>query len=179
MASPEELRDKAAQFTEAVSQLRAAAALPVVNHSSQDRRAVDLLLKRAGALQKTIESAGRMIDGGRRWFRDTFGTDLEHVPVAGTAIDTAIQTSIAGMNYFLRDAENELKRTQTLKEKFDALPEDGRKALLASLADQPGDEGVNPAPSKKTAVLILGGIAGAIWFAWRNGMLDLESEGEE
>jgi hypothetical protein len=128
------LRETAAEFTRIRGALQQAGALPVVVASKASRVRVAALNARAAAIQKTIEGAGRMVDGARKWFADTFGASVEDtVPLANPTIAASIQTSIAAMNYFLRDAKAELNAIIARQKQYEAAPEDKRAALLSGL----------------------------------------------
>lgn len=128
------LRDTAAEFTRVRGALQSAVALPVVAASPARRARVDALIKRAALIQNTIEGAGRMIDGARKWFSDTFGVQVEEsVPLANPAIGASIQTSVAAMNYFLRDAKAELDAIIERQRQYESIPEEKRAGALAEL----------------------------------------------
>jgi hypothetical protein len=135
MGSPQlALRDTAAEFARVRGALQSAAVLPVVIASPVRRARVDALIKRAATIQQTIEGAGRMIDGARRWFSDTFGVQVEDsVPAANPAIAASIKTSVAAMNYFLRDAKAELDAIIDRQRQYESIPEEKRAGALAEL----------------------------------------------
>lgn len=158
------LRDKAAEFIAARGALQSAGALAVVNASQVNKARLAALNKRAALLQKTIENVGKMIDGARRWFSDTFGIQLEtSAPIAETAIDASIQSAIAGMNYFIRDVQSELKRVAELDEQYRAAPAEQKDRMLSALHDE------TPQPAAPFAIpkkwLLFGGVAiiAVIW----------------
>lgn len=122
-----ELREVAAQFSEARTALAEAQRVPVAKYF---RAPLQQMTVRAAKLQSLIQHAGGMVDGARKFFSKSFGVPIEEaVPMASPAIDIAIQSSVTAMNYFLRDAE---KLTQAISEKqaeYDALPPEQKKAL--------------------------------------------------
>ena len=170
-----ELQQKAAEFIAARGALQSAAGLAVVAASPVNMARVAALNKRAVMVQQTIESVGRMVDGARRWFADTFGIQLESsVPIAETAVDASVQTAIAGMNYFIRDVRAELTRINALDQQYQAMPPEQRDRALGELRSQKPALPSAPFPIAKKwlvagAVLALG----ALWF-FRKG--DYESE---
>jgi hypothetical protein len=160
------LRDTAAEFIRVRGALQSAENLAVVAASPLTRARLAAFNKRAAAIQQTIEGAGRMVDGARRWFADTFGTQVEEtVPLANPAINASIQTSIAAMNYFLKDAKAELDSIIARQRDYEALPEDQRPKALAGLAAE--------TPAASTAIppkwLWLGAGALAIWVFLKGG----------
>lgn len=164
----QELRDKGAEFTQIRAAVAQVSALPVVAASATARASVAALNTRAEKLQGLIEQIGKMIDGARRWFADTFSLDVsEQVPFANTAIDGAIQSAIAGMNYFIRDAKNVLARIEATQKIYDAASDEQKKNMLGDLSKQ--SVPAIPAPSGK-ALLIVAGIIGALyWLNSRKG----------
>ena len=162
----DELRDKAAQFIAARGALQSAGALAVVNASPVNRARLDALNKRAVLLQKVIESAGRMVDGARRWFADTFGIKLEtSAPVAETAISGTVQAAIAGMNYFIRDVNEELMRINALDVKYRAMTPEQRDSVLSELhAETPAPAAPFPIPGEMKWVLVAVAGAGLFWY---------------
>ena len=161
-----ELQEKAAEFIAARGALQSASALAVVNASPVNRARLDALNKRAALLQKSIETAGRMVDGARRWFSDTFGIQLEtSVPMAETAVDASVQTAIAGMNYFIRDVRSELTRINSLDEQYNAMTPEQRDKALGELREQQPALPVAPFPINKKWVVAGAILAiGAMWY---------------
>lgn len=153
------LRDTAADFVALRGALQQAGALAVVNASPATRYRLDVLNTRAASIQKAIESVGKMIDGARRWFSDTFGTDVEEsVPLANPAIAASIQTSIAGMNYFMRDAKAELDRIIAKQKQYEALPADKKDSALSELRA----EGT-PQPEENKVIATLRTVPKWVW----------------
>lgn len=164
-----ELRERGAEFSALRAQLAQAAQLPIVAASAMARSRVDALNTRAGKLQTGITQVGKMIDGARRWFADTFSLDLaEEVPIANTGIDAAIQSSIAGMNYFIRDAKAELARIAELQKIYDAATEDQKRNILTDLKSEAGPVAA-PALSQKTILIMLAAAAALWWVSSRKG----------
>ncbi len=156
-----ELREKGAEFTAARSAVAQAANFPVVIANPPTKALVDVLNERAARLQALIEQTGKMIDGARKWFADTFSADVrDEVPVANTAIDAVIQSAIAGMNYFIRDAKAALAKIEATQKIYDAATPEQRKNMLADLSKQTFP--VMPAFSGK-ALLIVAAVIGALW----------------
>lgn len=161
------LRDTAAEFSQMRGALQNASALPVVTASPASRARVDALNKRAAAIQGTIESVGRMIDGARRWFSDTFGTDVQQtVPLANPAINGSIQTSIATMKYFLRDAKAELDRIIARQKQFESLPDEKKKSALSEFS---AESVAVAAPNIPKKWLVIGALAVGALIWWRGG----------
>lgn len=162
------LRETADEFIRLRGALQQAQTLPVVSASPTTKARLAALNKRATAIQSTIENVGKMIDGARRWFADTFGARMEsQVPLANPAIDGTVQTSIAAMNYFMRDAKTELDRIVALHKAFEALPADKKPQALAEL-------GIQTAPAPPSGVLKnkwlwIGGAAVALFMLMRGG----------
>lgn len=154
-AKQQELRERGAEFTAAREALARAQKYPVVMASPIELKRLAALNARATKLQTVIESVGKMIDGARQWFGDTFSVDIaDEVPIANTAIDAAIQSAIAGMNYFIRDARKELDIILKAQQQLDAAPEEQKKKMLGELSQQKPAPGV--AVSKRTGAIILG-----------------------
>jgi Sec-independent protein translocase protein TatA len=164
-AKQQELRDKGAEFTAARDALARAQKYPVVMASPLEQKRLAMLNARASKLQQLIESVGKMIDGARKWFGDTFSLDLaSDVPVANTAIDATIQSAIAGMNYFIRDARQELDSILKAQEMVDAAPDEQKKKMLGELqAQQPA--AASPTFSKRTGAIVLAALGLLIWFS--------------
>ena len=156
------LRDTAAEFIRVRGALQQAATLAVVNASPVAKARLAALNKRAGVIQDAITNAGKMVDGARRWFSDTFGTEVEDaVPLANPAIAASIQTSIAGMNYFLKDARSELDAIIARQKKYEALPADQKDAVLNGLHAEAATDTVTPAVPAKW--LWIGAGVLAVW----------------
>jgi hypothetical protein len=167
------LREKGAEFTAARNRVMQAIKLPVVQASAFSRARMDTLALRAARLQTAIEQIGKMIDGARRWFQDTFSLDVAtEIPIANTAIDTTMQTAIAGMNYFIRDANVELERVAGMQKLFDAANDDQKKTMLGELHAQSLP---TPAAPSKANALILALIVGGLWWLNRKGDDDEET----
>ena len=131
------LRQTAAEFVRLRGVLQQAGALRVVISSPITKKRVDVLNKRAGMIQDAIEHSGRMIDGARRWFSDTFGSPIEQtVPLANPAIGASVQTSIAAMKFFMRDAKAELNRIIASQRALEAAPKEKQSQILAELGAQ-------------------------------------------
>jgi hypothetical protein len=164
-AKQQELREKGAEFTAARDALARAEKYPVVIASPIEQKRLAMLNARASKLQQLIESVGKMIDGARKWFGDTFSLDLAtDIPIANSAIDAAIQSAIAGMNYFIRDAKGELDAILKAQEMLDAAPDEQKKKMLGELqAQQPAN--ASPTFSKKTGAIILAALGLLIWFS--------------
>jgi len=157
-----ELREKGAEFTAVREALSRAAQLPVVRASVIQRARVDALAARAAKLQAAIEQIGKMIDGARRWFKDTFSVDVAaEVPVANTALAATMQSAIAGMNYFIRDAQKELAQIDAAQKVFEGASDDQKKNMLADLGAQ--SLPVLAAPSTKTALIVAAIIGVLLW----------------
>lgn len=158
------LREKGAEFTAVRDRVMQAAQLPVVQASSPTKTRMSALSLRASRLQTTIEQIGKMIDGARRWFSDTFSLDVAaEIPFADTAIDVAMQSAIAGMNYFIRDANAVMAEISKTQQMFDAATNEQKKLMLADLRKQRAP--VLAAPFTKIALIITLAIA-ALW--WLN-----------
>jgi hypothetical protein len=163
-AKQQELRDKGAEFTAARDALARAQKYPVVIASPIEQQRLAALNARATKLQGLIESVGKMIDGARKWFGDTFSLDLAtDVPVANTAIDATIQSAIAGMNYFIRDARGELDAILKAQQILDAAPDEQKTKMLGELQAQPN--AAPPTFSKKTGVIVLAALGLLIWLS--------------
>jgi hypothetical protein len=161
------LRDTAADFIRMRGALQSAGALPVVIASPVTRTRLDALMKRAAAIQKTIEGAGRMIDGARKWFADTFGAKVEDsVPLANPTIRAGVQTSIAAMNYFLRDAKAELDAIIERQRQYESFPEEQRPKVLAGLAAESAPVATPAIPAKW---LLIGAGMFALWIFFKGG----------
>ncbi|MGH8744387.1 MAG: hypothetical protein ACREUY_08940 [Burkholderiales bacterium] len=164
----EKLRKTAAEFIKIRGALQNAGTLAVVAASPRQRSRIDALNTRAAMIQKSIEGAGKMIDGARHWFSDTFGTDVEDsVPLANPAIEASVQTSIAAMNYFLRDARAELNAVIDRQKKFEAIPEEKRASALSGLAAESATEQVTPAFTPSKNILMIGLYALALFLFLR------------
>lgn len=163
------LRDTAAEFSRMRGALQQAGELAVVNASPLARYRLDVLDKRATTIQGAIESVGKMVDGARHWFSDTFGTDVEtEVPIANPVIESTIQTSIAGMNYFLKDAREELNRVLSRQKQYDALPPEKKDSVLSELRAEDSPVPVVKAGGfavpKKWLWIGAGALAVAVWY---------------
>lgn len=153
------LQDTAKNFIAVRGALQQAGTLAVVNASPATRYRLDVLNRRATTIQKTIESVGKMVDGARRWFADTFGADVgDAVPLANPAIAAAIQTSVAGMNYFLRDAKAELDRIIARQKQYEALPADKKDSALSELRAEE-----TPQPAENKIVTTLRSVPKWVW----------------
>lgn len=165
----ENLRVTAAEFTRVRGALQQAGGLPVVTASPAAKLRVAVLNKRAGMIQTTIESVGKMIDGARRWYADTFGTEVEsQVPAANPTIGASMQTSIAAMNYFIRDAKAELDSIVERQKVFESLPEDKRGTALAELKSEVAKPGAAPF-SIPRKWLVIGALAVGALFLLKGG----------
>jgi hypothetical protein len=158
----QELRERGAEFTAAREAVATAAQLPIVRASAPERARFGALNIRAQKLQSAIEAIGKTVDGARRWFSDTFSLDMaSEIPLAGTAIDVTIQSAIAGMNYFIRDAKAELSRIGELQKIFESQSDEQKKNMLGDLRQL--SLPALPAPSGKTW-LIVGAVLGLLFF---------------
>jgi hypothetical protein len=161
----QELRERAAEFTAARDALARAAVYPVVMASPVEQKRLAALNSRAVKIQALIENVGKMIDGARHWFADTFSMDIaDEVPVANTVIDTAMQSAIAAMNYFIRDTKKELDIILKAQQTLDAAPEDQQKKMLAELSTQQPPGAAVPI-SKRTGAMILAAIGLLLFLA--------------
>lgn len=170
-AKLQELRERAAEFSAAREAIAKAAQLPIVQASAIERARFAALGLRAGKLQSAIESIGKTVDGARRWFADTFSLDMvAEIPIAGTAVSVTIQSAIAGMNYFIRDAKAELARIDELKKIFDVQSDEQKKTLLGDLRQLSV-----PAPamavtgSGKNWIVLAAVVAGLYWLNSKGG----------
>lgn len=171
-----ELRETAQDFVRVNDALKSALALPVVRASPKNSAAVAAMLRRGSTIQTTIEGAGRMIDGARKWFADTFGAKVEDsVPLANPAIGASIQTSTAAMKYFLRDAKAMLDSIIARERQYESMPEEQRKTALASLAADPPADAAAPVIPKK--FLVIGALAIGAFVLWK-GQYDESEETE-
>jgi len=165
-ANAARLRETGAEFTRVRGLLQSAEGFAVVNASPATRSRLGAMHKRAALLQKAIEKTGGMIDGARKWFADTFGKTVESaVPLANPAIDAAVQTSIVGMNYFLKDAKAELDRIIGLQKQYEALPADKKDSALAELRAESTPVATPAIPAKWVWI----GLALAGAFVWWKG----------
>jgi hypothetical protein len=170
-----ELREKGAEFIAVREALARVAQLPVVRASAVERARVDALSGRAAKLQSLIEQVGRMIDGARHWFKDTFSTDVsENVPLANTAINGAMQSAIASMNYFIRDAKKELAQIEQAQKVFEGASDEQKKLMLGDLSAQTLPAAA--APSKKTALIVLAVVGVLIWLGRDQDVVDTSRE---
>lgn len=137
-------------------------ALPVVAANPVAKANIDALESRAEKLQALITQVGKMIDGARRWFADTFSLDMsEQVPLADAAIDGAIQSAIAGMNYFIRDAKNALARIEATQKIYASASAEQKKNMLGDLSKQSVSV---PAPASGKALLLIAAAIGMLYF---------------
>lgn len=156
------LREKGAEFTAIRDRVMLDAQLPVVQASAPTKARMGTLALRASRLQTAIEQIGKMIDGARRWFNDTFSLDVAaEIPLADTAIDAAMQSAIAGLNYFIRDAKAELARVAGMQKIFDEADDKQKTVMLGELQAQ--SLPVPAAPSTKIALVVTAAIA-VLWF---------------
>lgn len=168
----QELREKGAEFIEARAALARAAQYPVVAASRIEQARLKALNTRAAKLQALIEQVGKMIDGARHWFHDTFSMDLQDdVPVANTVIDSAIQAAIAGMNYFLRDVRKELDTISKAQAVLDAAPEDQKKKIIGELQAL-GETSHPPVISKKAGIIVVAVLGLLLWFGSDENTID-------
>lgn len=135
------LTAKAAEFIDARDALAATRDLAAVNSSKPIQQRLSLMDRRALKLQSGIERIGKTIDGGRRWFVDTFGADVEDsVPLASPAIKGAAQSAIAAMNYFIRDAKSLHDGIVQREQNYQALSDDQKNRFLGAAETGTADD---------------------------------------
>lgn len=168
------LDETAAEFVALRGELQRAGALAVVNASPLSKKRIDAFANRATKIQAAIESTGRMIDGARRWFSDTFGMPVEEsVPLANPAIEASVQASIAAMKYFIRDARAELETIGKRQSQYEAFPEDKRDKVLSALHAEDLPAVISPPLAPKYVLLGLAAVAAYVW--WKGNDDEIEA----
>lgn len=167
----EQLRAQSKVFDGALLQLERSAA--AVRQDAKARAYWERLVADGRSIRVAVQTAGRMIDGARKWVNRTFQTEaLDAIPFANDVVITTTRGALSSVNHWLERANKFLPHVARLQDKLAELPEDER----AKLAEAPA----TPAPvNSKAALLLLAILGGVIWISRSGAMPHFLSGGDD
>lgn len=151
------LRTRAQAFREAMSEL---ASLRIAVR--QDRRAAERwreLVTNGNAIRAAVETATKMLDGGRKWAARYLHTDaLETVPFAANVVSATARGAAGAIDEWLDRAKIELPQFRALAKSLGELPESERKTLEQQQDASGARQSIVP------ALLLIGALGALAYF---------------